>query len=284
MLKRILVPTDGSPESGKALTLALQIAKPQGAEILLVRVGERPVWPELADDGGLPPDVYDQLIQQIEQEARADLTRLSAQVQAEGVPVSALLLWGSPTGALLDCEEQEHPDLVAMATHGRTGLERFALGSVTDRMVREGSAPVLVLRKSSEASTKLDHALVTLDGSGVSEGALPMVHSLAGKPLLAVTLLRVVADASDRGPASTYLDGVAARLTADGLQVQTRVEVGSPQAMIEAAARDVDLVILCTHGRGGLDRLRHGSVAEHVVREVDKPCLVVRTATEASKP
>ena len=91
-----------------------------------------------------------------------------------------------------------------------------------------------------------------------------------------MTLLRVVAETSDRGPAATYLDGVAARLAADGLQTQTRVEVGWPQEIIEKAAVDVDLVILCTHGRGGLERLRHGSVAEHVVREIDTPALVVR--------
>ncbi len=275
-MKRILVPTDGSPESDKALHLAQQIAKAQGAEILLVRVGERPVWPELAEDGGLPPDVYDQILKQIEQDAQADLARLSSQVQAEGISVSGLLLWGSPTGALLDCVDGEHPDLVAMTTHGRSGLERFALGSVTDRMVREGSAPVLVVRRSSHAESKLEHALVTLDGSGISEGALPMVHNLAGKPVKQVTLLRAVASASDRGPAATYLDGVAARLAADGLQTQTRVEVGWPQAIIQSVANDVDLVILCTHGRGGLERLRHGSVAEHIVREIDQPALIVR--------
>src|SRR5437870_3676480 len=258
MLHRILVPTDGSPESDKAMRLAQKLAKAQGAEIMLVRVGERPVWPELAEDGGLPPDVYDQILTQIEQEAQADLARLSVQVQADGIAVSALLLWGSPTGALLDCVDEEKPDLVVMTTHGRSGLERFALGSVTDRMVREGSAPVLVVRRTSHAESKLEHALVTLDGSGLSEGALPLVHDLAGKPVKQVTLLRVVAETSDRGPAATYLDGVAARLAADGLQTQSRVEVGWPQEIIEKAAADVDLVILCTHGRGGLERLRHG--------------------------
>src|SRR5437588_12769758 len=111
MLHKILVPTDGSPESDKALHLAQQIAKAQGAEMMLVRVGERPVWPELAEDGGLPPDVYDQILTQIEEDARADLARLSGQVQAAGIAVSAVLLWGSPAGAILDCVDEEHPDL-----------------------------------------------------------------------------------------------------------------------------------------------------------------------------
>src|SRR5438552_4155303 len=101
-MKKLMVPTDGSPESDKALHLAQKIAKAQGAEILLVRVGERPVWPELSEDGGLPPDVYDQILTQIEQDAQADLARLQAQIQADGIAVSAVLLWGSPTGALLD--------------------------------------------------------------------------------------------------------------------------------------------------------------------------------------
>src|SRR5947209_5257102 len=127
MLHRILVPTDGSPESDKALHLAQKLAKAQGAEIMLLRAGERRLWPDL------------------------------------------------------------------------------------------------VVRRTSHAESKLEHALVTLDGSGLSEGALPLVHDLAGKPVKQVTLLRVVAETSDRGPAATYLDGVAARLAADGLQTQTRV-------------------------------------------------------------
>lgn len=69
-----------------------------------------------------------------------------------------------------------------------------------------------------------------------------------------------------------------------GLETGTRVEVGWPQAVIEQAAREADLVILCTHGRGGLERLRHGSVAEHVVREVDRPALVVRAGSRTTRP
>jgi nucleotide-binding universal stress UspA family protein len=159
------------------------------------------------------------------------------------------------------------------------GAARFTLGRVTDRLVREGRPPVLVVRRSSPAAPTLHRALVTLDGSDLAEEALPMVETLAGKPLESVVLLRIVANPQDQGPAMTYLEGVASRLSRLALKVEVVVGVGASTLGIERAARAVDLVILCTHGRGGVDRLRHGSVAEHVVREVDTPALLVRAGT-----
>lgn len=152
-----------------------------------------------------------------------------------------------------------------MGTHGRTGLTRLALGSVADRMVRAGTAPVLLVREA-EPST-LRSALVMLDGSGLAEEALE-----------AVKLFEAVDDARDRRPATTYLEGVASQLAGSGLTAEAIVDVGDPAALVHQAAEGADLVALCTHGRGGLDRFRHGSVAERVVRDSKKPVLLVRAA------
>jgi nucleotide-binding universal stress UspA family protein len=115
-----------------------------------------------------------------------------------------------------------------------------------------------------------------LDGSGVSEEALPIIEALAGHPLQSVRLFRAVREPRDQGPAETYLNGVARRFDAAGLQTEVLVEAGDPAALVERAARGTDVVVLSTHGRGGFDRLRHGSVAERVVREVPMPVLLVR--------
>jgi nucleotide-binding universal stress UspA family protein len=171
-----------------------------------------------------------------------------------------------------------------MATHGRTGLARFALGSVADRMVREGSVPVLLVRSATSTTTKLESALVMLDGSGVAEHMLPMVEQLAHTPLQSVTLFRVVADPDDLGAALKYLQGVTARLEPSGLHVAAVVDVGDPRRIVRKAASRLDLVILCTHGRSGFDRLRHGSVAESVLREVDRPTLLVRAGASSCTP
>lgn len=264
-----MVPTDGSPESERALPLAKQLALAHEAELVLVFIIDQPpvAIGRFPDPG-------------IEEAAAAHLAALEASLTAEGVRARSTLERGPSAATLLDRERAESPDLSVIATHGRTGLARFALGSVADRMVREGTAPVLVVRRSTSVAHKLETALLMLDGSGFGETALALTEALAAKPLRSATLFRVVSDPKDRSAAETYLDGAAARLSKLGVQTKTTVEVGDPRYVAERAARGHDVVILATHGRGGFDRWRHGSVADYVVRYVDQPVLLVRVSSD----
>jgi nucleotide-binding universal stress UspA family protein len=212
------------------------------------------------------------------------LAKLADRLGASRLAIRTRLLHGSVAGALLDCEAKEQPDLVVAATHGRGGLARFALGSVTDRLVKQGRCPVLLTRRAGGEATPLERALVLLDGSSVAEEALPIVEALAGKPVQAVRLFRVVRNAENRDAAQAYLGSVAERLSGSGMTLMPAVEVGEPRYAIERAAQDVDLIILCTHGRTGFDRLRHGSIADYVVHEVNKPALLIRAGMPAANP
>lgn len=268
-MRRILAPTDGSPESEKALPLAAQLARAQDAELVIILIVDQPGF-------GIarPPDPT------TEEAAAAELAALEERFTREGLRVRSTLERGPTAATLLDRERAERPDLVVIATHGRTGLARFALGSVADRMVREGASPVLVFRRSTPVTNRLASALVMLDGSGFGESVLPITETLAGKPLQSVTLFRVVQDPGDRAAAETYLSGAAARLAGSGVQTTTVVDVGDPRNVTERAARGHDLVIIATHGRGGFDRLRQGSTADYVVRYVDPPVLLVRVSED----
>ncbi|OGG55793.1 MAG: hypothetical protein A3F84_04375 [Candidatus Handelsmanbacteria bacterium RIFCSPLOWO2_12_FULL_64_10] len=274
MLKTIMVPTDGSPESDRALPVARAIARAQEAQVLLVQVVEFPV---LAGDAYAERQVFQQTFDLLQQWSQDNLNRLAAQFRGASIRVESSQLTGNASEHLLDFERQHQPDLVVMATHGRSGLARFALGSVADRMVRHGIAPVLLVRGESEVST-LDKAMVMLDGSGVAEEALGITRELAGHPVQEVQFFEAVADPRDRAPATTYLMGVAERFAPSGVKTTISVEMGDPSVLIEAASREVDLVILCTHGRGGFNRLRYGSVAESVVQNSTRPVLLVRAA------
>ena len=276
MLQRIVMPTDGSIESEKPLSVATQLARAQDAELTLLRVVEELHYHDAEGSAAVSAEIYEEVIRGQQQDAIRSLDRIEQRLLGEGVRVTSEVRRGNAVSELFDYLASNKPDLVVMATHGRTGLARFAMGSVTDRMVREGSAPVLVTRMGTEPSSRLDRALVMLDGSGVAEEVLPLVTALAGKPLQHLTLYRVVADPGDRSAAATYLEGAATHLAATGITVETKIDLGDPRANIERAAEDVDLVILCTHGRSGLDRLRHGSIAEHVMHTVDAPALLVR--------
>lgn len=282
-MQRILVPIDGSAESERALGIAQPIAAAQGAEILLVQVLDPSTWARAATaEEAVAIDIYTEIQEAAEADAKSHLTELEGRIRTTGGRARSAVLEGPPSATLLDYETQERVDLLVMATHGRSGLARFALGSVTDRMIREGSAPVLVIRRSGSISNHLERALVMLDGSDLSEQALPMVRALARKPLRSATLFRAVRDPQNHAAAVSYLEGHAAQLAQGGFQVDVLAEDGEPRELVERIALGYDLVILSTHGRGGFDRLRHGSVAEHVTREVDKPALLVRAGMQVS--
>jgi len=272
------MPTDGSAESEKPLTFATQLARANDAQLTLMRVVEEMVY--TADEDALNTvemyQQYEQVTQDMARQAQSEVHALAQRLQAEGIRARAEVRRGNPSGDLLDYIDEEHPDLVVMATHGRTGLARFTLGSVADRIIREGSAPVLVTRRSLEATGRLEHGLVMLDGSGVAEEVIPLVTELAGKPFQRLTLYRVVNNPRNQGAATTYLEGVAGQLQDRGATIELKVDVGDARANVERVGKDVDVVILCTHGRTGFDRLRHGSVAEHVIQNIDHPALLVR--------
>jgi nucleotide-binding universal stress UspA family protein len=277
MWQRILVPTDSSAFSEQAMPFAAALAQAQGAELLLVQVAPFPHLPLQVDEVNLASaEVYDEVFEDTKATAQTSLLARAEQLRATGLAVRTILAQGSPAAALLDVERGEQPDAVVMATHGHTGLTRLALGSVAERMVREGTCPVLLVRQGETPTAQLHRALVLLDGSGVAEQALSLVQILAGHPIRTIQLFRVVADPDDRGAAHTYLEGVAAQLAPTGLACELVVEVGEPSHLISRAATAADLVILCTHGRSGFDRLRHGSVAEHIIRQVDRPVFLVR--------
>lgn len=287
MIERILFPTDGSVLSERALAMAEVMARAQGAELIVARVVEPSRWVALdAYDSSIgtfdtSPEIYAQLEEALTEEARADLDNLAQGLDGRNVRARTVLLKGMAARELLFLEEIEQPGLVVMGSHGRTGLARVALGSVADRLVSEGKSPVLIVRSFSPDVTWTERALVPLDGSPAAEAALLIVETLAGKPLRSVKLLRAVTSTSELPDAIAYVNAIGVRLSRAGLEVKPEVRVDQPAAAIEAEAQSVDFVIMATHGRGGFDRLRHGSVAYQATRHLAAPVLLVRAQPSA---
>lgn len=272
MIKRIMLTTDGSITGERAVPYAQLIAAAQGAEVLIAQVVDLPLLVSEDYEGGAD---WTGILETLEATADANLEALGGRLRTAGINAEPSRLIGSPAGALLDFEKEKEPGLVVMASHGRTGFARFALGSVADRIVRHGTAPVLLVRDAMPEA-RLDTALVMLDGSGLAEEALKAAKLLAGQPLQTVKLFQAVTDPIDRKPAKTYLEGVAARLAKIELDADVSTDIGDPTVLFEQASEGTDFTILATHGRGGLDRIRHGSVAERVVHESRKPVLLMR--------
>jgi nucleotide-binding universal stress UspA family protein len=143
MIKRILVPIDFSPNSIRALDYAIELGKPFKTRLSVLYVVE-PIYYAVPDFTGSPA-MGELLIEQMGT-ARAQLARLAGQYAKRRIKLQALLETGTAYEAIVETAKQIKADLIAMATHGRTGVSHLLLGSVAERVVRTAPCPVLTLR------------------------------------------------------------------------------------------------------------------------------------------
>jgi len=294
MIKRILVPLDGSELAEGVLPYVQQIATKTGAEtILLTCIYQIDSWNGYLAQVDTRKETA--LVQTYLEGKREEL-------QAKGLKVTMEIAYGPPAEAVLSYAADEEIDLIAMSTHGRSGISRWVFGSVADKVLHGTSRPLLLVRADGapQEGAKLpsiSKILVPLDGSELSLAVLPFVEDLAralGASLVlfhVVPSLAVYPEVATRdflgellGSAHQLLGRVASEVQQRGLRAEYVVTVGFAVDGILRAARDVgaDLIALSTHGRSGLGRWVMGSVADAVVRRTHLPSLVVRPS-EAGK-
>src|SRR5437868_1110806 len=284
MFQQIMVPLDGSELAERALPCAERLGVATGAALHLVHVVELApplTWPFAP--AYMPGSIYDDVVAQETQQATAYLDKMRERVAASGVHVRTEHMVGYAAATLLDYERDAGIDLVVMCSHGRTGLARFALGSVAERLLHHGTAPVLLVRPFGDP-VSLEHAVVPLDGSERAEEALRVVDQLARCVVHEVTVLRVIGAAEERPEAERYLDEVARRMTQEHLACSRRVTQGDPaEAIIDVAGTD-KLVVMATRGRSGLTRWALGSVADRVAHGGVAAVLLVRAGATSPAP
>jgi nucleotide-binding universal stress UspA family protein len=143
-IRLILHPSDFSRASSAAFAKAVEMAKTNRAELLVVHV-LTPVIP-MVGDGYVSPKVYEEIEATARLQAQTQLDRLLAQARKAGVRVKGLLMEGVPHEQITRAARSRRADLVVIGTHGRTGLAKFFLGSVAGRVVSTASCPVLTVR------------------------------------------------------------------------------------------------------------------------------------------
>ena len=143
-IRRILHPSDFSRASGAAFMKAVDMAKANRAELLVVHV-LTPVMP-MVGDGYVSPKVYEEIEATSRAQAQAQLDRLLGKARKAGVRVKGLLMEGVPHEQITRAARSKRADLVVIGTHGRTGLAKFFLGSVAGRVVSIAPCPVLTVR------------------------------------------------------------------------------------------------------------------------------------------
>ncbi len=143
-IRRILHPSDFSRASGAAFTKAVEMAKANRSELLVLHV-LAPVIP-MVGDGYVSPRIYEELEATARGQAREHLDRLVAKAKKAGVRAKGLLMEGLPHEQITRAARSKRVDLVVIGTHGRTGLAKFFLGSVAGRVVSIAPCPVLTVR------------------------------------------------------------------------------------------------------------------------------------------
>ena len=128
-MKRILVPLDGSHRSAAILPAAAALAKATGARLIFTTVVE----PNAREE--IPVEVL-----------ANNLFREQKRLHREGIPTQLAIRYGDPVAEILSFGDSQNADLVALSTHGRSGVERALYGSVTESVLRKGKLPLLILR------------------------------------------------------------------------------------------------------------------------------------------
>ncbi len=141
MYKKILVPLDGSALAEAVLPHAQALAKSEDAEIILLSV---PVTPNL-EFLARSPSLANQVIEASEKDTEKYLVMEEAKLTMEGAKVSHIMREGPIAEMILKAAEEVHADIITMSTHGRTGLQRFLMGSVADRVVHYSHIPVMLI-------------------------------------------------------------------------------------------------------------------------------------------
>lgn len=197
MFKRILVPLDGSARAERAAFVAARCARSTGSAVLLLRVVHAPARIGLT---GEPPILAMAAAEEDVLQVSAYLEQFARREEFRDVDVETEALEGQVTSTILEVAAEDRVDALMLCSHGRSGLTRWAFGSVAHTLVRNSPVPVFVLRaKDSTFPTDEAHglrALVALDGSGRAERAIlpaaDLVESLSGGKQATLRLVRVV--------------------------------------------------------------------------------------------
>jgi nucleotide-binding universal stress UspA family protein len=312
-MQTILVPLDGSQLAEQVLPHVAALARLLRARVCLLHVVLASAHITMVGDTILgffgidePPERYEEREQRVweieRQQAESFLEPHAARLRTAGLDVAIEVRLGSPAETIIEAAKHWHANFIAMATHGASGLGRWALGSATDKVVQATTTPVLVVR-GVEGPSVAPHAfkriMVPLDGSSLAKQALPVAAGLAMSMPAEMILARAVEPLELNPALSSFgwmatrrdeivvgpceqavqdLETCASTLRREQIVAKPVVIVGhAAEAIVdEAVRREVDLIVMATHGYGGLKRWALGSIADKVLHATTTPLVLVR--------
>ncbi len=303
MYKRILVPLDGSRFSESILPYACYFAKALKVPVELLHVLD----PEILMSSAVARHGrYDDLLT-AETQYGGDYLKKVATSFSEAPAAGSRVEVGNPAEVILGRAAAEAETLIAMATHGRSGIRRWLLGSVAGKVLHAAADPLLLVRTADVTrdgdAPVLRKVIVPLDGSLVAEVILPHVVKLCKKMDLEIVLLRIhevprpdhivqyehTLDRlweQRRNEAQEYLEETARRLSESGIRNVSTVllDADAAEKIIDVAGKTPQsLIAMCTHGMTGIGGWIVGSITDRVVRHSERPVLVIRALIDRKR-
>ena len=283
--RRILCPVDFFPASVRAFRCAVGLAAKYKAAIHVLHT----VPPVITAAYGAMISA-EEITSDLQKDAKQRLEKLRAEAEAAGVSIMIETRVGDVDLQTRRAIRSGRPDLVVMGTHGRRGIERWIIGSVTERMIRHCPVPLLVVGPHGSGpvpSFGFRRILVVTDFSEGTPAALSYAFSIAREHAARVSLLHVVSDATADVTGNyreALLQGVEAKLQAlvpragvNRRNVDVLAVTGSPSKIIPRILKrgKHDLLVMNIHGKRLIERALIGSTAERVVRTVATRCPIL---------
>jgi nucleotide-binding universal stress UspA family protein len=295
---RFLIPLDGSRLAESVLPVVQQVASRFHAQVTLLHILEQHP----------PPTIHGEPHLTGAAQAQAYLEESAARLRSAAFVVEIHVHQDKEDNvarSIVQHAQEMNADLVIMCTHGHTGLRGLLFGSNAQQALQRGTSSILLLFPREDGAVPpfhLQRILVPLDGTAAHEPALPMASTvartfgaelhlvlvvptpgtLAGgqavSSLFLPTTMRAVLDLEEQG-AADYLEQAVAHCRAEGVMAKAEVLRGDVVSIVRDLAErlDVDLIVLASHGRAGLDALLTGSVAPRIIGRRVRPLLLVRT-------
>jgi nucleotide-binding universal stress UspA family protein len=275
MYRRMLVPLDGSELAEVVFPYIKELAARLEIDVILLQVA----GPVLGQFGPMRRAYIDRVIEIVGREIREIQSDIGTRLETKPIEVRGELVEGYPAEVILRYAEENEVDLIALATHGYSGLKRWGIGSVASKVLSASKIPIWLIRAGITEEKPYDEwpsttLLVPLDGSELAESVLPHIEILAKqrstKPV-EVVLLRVA-------ESPTMPSYFGPQLKNSDVSVRSEVLEGktSDEIINFATKNPFTIIVMATHGRSGLGRLVYGSVAATLLNSVTCPILLIK--------
>jgi len=267
-MEKLLVATDGSEFSKSAIREAINLAKICSSKLIAVSIVK--TNPEFED-------FVPQVIEKLEKEVIRYLESIKNRASKENVDCEIIVhLSEEPYQDIIDEAAKNQVNMIIVGTHGRTGLKRLMMGSVTAKVIGHSTCNVLVVPVTAKVECK--NILIATDGSRYSDAAAIEAIGVSKRCGSSLIVISVATSDEEIKSAEDNVKKVVELAEKEGIKTDGLAVKGIPyEAIVDASKRKgADLIVVGSHGRTGLERLLMGSVTERVIGHCESAVLVVK--------